>query len=163
MEVGALDIVFAVIMLVAVIRCVYRGFITEIHSVAALIAGVVVAILLAKPVARLLEEHIGIANWTTVVAFLAVFLTVYIVVKISEGLIHRIFEKLQLDRLDRALGFFLGIIEGILIIGVIVFALEIQPFFDVTELLEESYIAGLMYRLLPKGIELFQSKEGVHV
>lgn len=163
MEIGTLDIIFGVIMLVAVIRCVYRGFITEIHSVAALLAGVIVAILLAKPVARLLEEHIGIANWTTVVAFLAVFLAVYIVVKISEGLIHRLFEKLQLERLDRALGFFLGILEGILIIGVVVFILDIQPFFDVNGLLEESYIAGVMYRLLPKGIELFTSKEGMNV
>jgi membrane protein required for colicin V production len=163
MEIGALDIIFAVIILVAVIRCVYRGFVTEILSVAAILAGIIVAILFAKPVANILEEHLGIANWTTVVAFLAIFLAVYIIIKISEGLIHRVFEKLQLERLDRALGFFLGILEGVLITGVIILVLEIQPFFDVTELLEESYIAGFMYRLLPKGIELFQLKEEIHV
>ena len=163
MNIGTLDIIFAVIILVAVIRCVYRGFIAEILSVAALLLGIACAVLLARPAARLLEEYTQIQNASVIIAFLAVFLVVYIIIKISEGLIHRLFEALQLEKLDRALGFFLGIVEGILLCAVVTLILYLQPFFQLGDLLDESIFAGILLQVLPGGIEKFSTWEAVNV
>jgi len=154
MSVGILDIIFIVITLVAVIRCVYRGFIAEVLSVAALLFGIAGAVLLARPVSRLIMEYTKIENAAMVIAFLGVFIIIYIVVKISEGLIHRLFEALHLEKLDRALGFFLGLIEGVLVCAVIVFILSAQPFFDVGDLLSESRAAGFLLPILPGNIRI---------
>jgi membrane protein required for colicin V production len=65
---------------------------------------------------------------------------------------------LRLGSLDRALGFFLGIAEGIIIIAVIIIIMRLQPFFEVEELINESVIAGIMLQIIPYGIELLEEK-----
>lgn len=154
MNLGTLDIIFAVILLVAVIRCVHRGFIAELLSVAALLLGIAAAVLFARPVSRLLVRYTEIDKASIVIAFLAVFLLVYIIIKISEGLFHRLFEALHLERLDRALGLFLGLIEGFLLCGIIVFILSVQPFVDTGNLLKESMFADFILKLLPNKIDI---------
>jgi membrane protein required for colicin V production len=163
MNIGTLDIVFAVIVVVAVIRCVYRGFIAEVLSAAALLLGIACAVLFARPAAVLLENYTGIDSASIVIAFLAVFLVVYILIKIGEGLIHRLFEALKLEKLDRALGFFLGIVEGVLLCAVITFLLYLQPFIELGNLLEESIFARLLLQVLPSRVEIFGAGENVHV
>lgn len=158
-----MDIIFIVIVLVAVIRCVYRGFIAEVLSVAALLAGIIGAVLLVKPASRLLIQYAGIERAAPVIAFLAVFLIIYIVVKILEGLLHRMFEALHIEKLDRALGFFLGIVEGLLVCVVIVFVLTVQPFIDVQNLLYESRFAQLALTFLPRSIPFLIEKVAFYV
>lgn len=163
MNIGTLDIIFGVIVIVAVIRCVFRGFVAEILSVAALLGGIACAVLFARPAARLLEEYTEIRGATIIIAFLAVFLLVYIIIKISEGLLHRLFEALELEKLDRALGFFLGIVEGILLCAVITFILYLQPFIDLGNLLDNSIFAAVLLQVLPSRVEIFRAGETVHV
>lgn len=163
MHIGTLDVIFAVIIVVAVIRCVYRGFIAEVLSAAALLMGILCAVLFTAPAARLLEKYAGIENASEIIAFLAVFLLVYILIKISEGLLHRLFEALHLEKLDRALGFFLGLVEGILVCAVVCFVLSVQPFFDTGKLLEESVFANILLGILPSAAELFGEGEVLNV
>ncbi len=159
MNFGILDIIFAVVILVAVIRCVFRGFITEFHSIAALLAGIAGSIFLARPVSRIAEKYLNAGNWSIVIAFIAVFLIIYLIVKISEGIVHRLFERLELERLDKALGFFLGLAEGFIFAVIVVFILKVQPFFQTRELLNESYISRAILFILPRGIEIIHSGE----
>ncbi|WP_394701363.1 CvpA family protein [Marispirochaeta aestuarii] len=50
----------------------------------------------------------GDSPWNRVIAFLAIFLSVYLILKIAEGLLYRLIEAVHLENLDRALGFFWG-------------------------------------------------------
>jgi membrane protein required for colicin V production len=83
-----------------------------------------------------------------VIAFAALFIIVYIVVKIIEMTLKNIIEGIQLGGLDRLLGAALGIIEGIVVVCLILFLLSIQPFFDSGPVLEKSIFATFLLPLI---------------
>ena len=62
---------------------------------------------------------------------------------------HRIFDRIHLEKLDRTLGFFLGIIEGGIVVVLVVYLLRVQPLFDLTQLLEDSFVADLVLEIVP--------------
>ena len=151
-NISVLDILFGVIILVAMIRCILKGFIAEFLSVAAIILGIVGAIIFSGAGAGILQRYTGIQRFAQLASFLIIFILVYLITKLLEGLLQRLFERLKLEKLDRSLGFFLGILEGGLAVTIIVLVLELQPFFDAEGLLEESFIARNILKVLPYGL-----------
>jgi membrane protein required for colicin V production len=156
--IAPIDIFFIAVVLIATIRCLIRGFVREIMSVAALVGGIAAAVLFSAQGAEFVVKYLQLTRLSRFIAFLGIFILVYLVIKICEGLIQRLLEKLHLEKLDRALGFFLGIIEGILLITVIIFVMQIQPFFPVEKVLQESFIAQIIMKYLPVGLELINTK-----
>jgi membrane protein required for colicin V production len=146
---AVIDIVLALLILILAVRGTFRGFVAEIGSMAAVILGILGAVVFSKPLAGLLIRYIGESFWNQIIAFLVLFLGIYIAVKLIERILHSIFEKLELDKLDRVLGFFLGLAEGILFTCVILFLLSWQPFFDIQGLLRDSLFARVLFPLLP--------------
>ena len=140
MSIAIIDIVFAVLIVVLAIRGVIRGFVAEFGSVAALFVGFGGAIALYKSVAALL------GRW---------FLLLYLLVKALERLLAALFDKLALERLDRAIGFFLGLAEGLLLVGVLLFLLNWQPFFDSGGILRDSLFARFLSPVLPSPERVF--------
>ena len=153
-----MDIFFTAILIIAIFRCVIRGFVREFMSAAAFIGGIITAIFFSAQGAEFVALRLGLVRGSRIIAFITIFIVIYLVIKILEGIIQRLLEKLHLEKLDRALGFFLGIVEGVLLIMLIIFILQIQPFFDTSELLRESFIAGLIFRYLPDGIQYLKSR-----
>ncbi len=146
---GVLDYIFAAIIFIAVVRCVFRGFVAEIVAVAALGGGILCGILFSAPGADIIARGMGESEWNRVIAFLIIFLFVYLVMKILEGVLYRMIESVNLENLDRALAFFLGLIEGTVVSLLILILLLNQPFFDVHELINNSIAAGLVGDFLP--------------
>jgi membrane protein required for colicin V production len=155
MSFAAIDFVFAVLIVVLAVRGAIRGFVAEFGSVAALFLGLGGAIALYKSVATLLGKWFGTSLWNPLIAFLVVFLLIYLVVKVLERLLAALFDKLELERLDRAIGLFLGLAEGLLLAGVILFLLNWQPFYDTRGLLRDSLFARFLSPLLPSSERLF--------
>ena len=149
MKLNPLDIVFIVLIAAGAIRCAFRGFISEVMSFAALILGIVAGVFFSKAGAGLIDTYIGFSNWNQIIAFLAIFLTVYLVIKLIEGILHRLFDKINLERLDRVLGFFLGLVEGGIAVVLLVYVMKIQPIFDLQPVLEKSVIAGFVLDIVP--------------
>lgn len=148
-----LDVVLALIALLAGLRGFFRGFVTEFLSMAAIILGIAAAVIFSAPLATLLSRYFDGSLWIQIITFLGLFILVYIVVKLLEGVLHNGVEKLRLKNLDRTLGFLLGIFEGVLVISVILIVLDIQPFFDVSDLLANSFCARLLLPLLVAATE----------
>lgn len=149
MQLAPLDIIFAVIVGISSIRTAMRGFVAELMSFAAVVGGILAAVLLSGPLAAYIGAHYGISAWNTVISFLAIFVLCYLAIKIFERGIYRIVDAIHLERLDRALGFFLGIAEGLLVVVLIVLILEVQPFFDVQATLRASKAAAIIMQLFP--------------
>ena len=158
MELSALDIVFVAVLVIAALRGAFRGFVTELLSAAAIIVGIIAAVIFSKMVGELLAVHVGLTQWSEIIAFLVIFLVVYLVIKLFEGALNNVIDKLKLGNLDRALGFFLGILEGILLIAVIVFLMTVQPLFEVEQVLQESVIAKVVLSLLPYGVSIIKER-----
>ena len=144
-----MDIVFLVLIAAGAIRCAFKGFIGEIMSFAALILGIVGAVFFSKAGAIVIDTYVGFSNWNQIIAFLVIFILVYLLVKIIEKILHRILDRINLERLDRVLGFFLGLVEGGLAVVLIVYLMEVQPIFDLDSVLEKSAIASFVSELLP--------------
>ncbi len=148
-QLAPIDIVFGVIIGGASLRGALKGFVTETLSVAAIVCGVGAAVVLHKLAAGYLDGIWGASRWNQLVAFLAVFVAVYVVAKILEGTLHRLFETLRLQNLDRVLGLILGVVEGVVAVGLVLFLLLWQPFFDAGGLLQASTITRLLMPYLP--------------
>lgn len=146
---SGLDIVFAVVVLFFTIRVGIKGFVKEFMSMAALILGITIAALFSGYAAQYVVPYIGSGPWAQVVAFLVLFLLTYVVVKIFENALGRIVERIHLESLDRALGFFLGLAEGVLFVFVLILVIQLQPVFDAEPVIEESVFARVLLPLLP--------------
>ena len=155
MNINPLDIVFIVILAAAAIRCTFKGFVAELMSMAALILGIVAAIFFSKAGAMLIDTYIGYSSWNQIIAFLVIFILVYLITKLVEGIIRRLLDRINLERLDKALGFFLGLAEGLIVIVFIVYLLEVQPIFDTEQLLESSFVARIVLEVVPIAVPAF--------
>ncbi len=146
---NALDYIFIILILIASVRGALRGFIDELLSMAAIILSLASAVLFSRILANKLSGLWGESFWNQVIAFLLIFIVVYVFVKIIEGLLNRLFEALHLEKLDRALGFLLGVAEGIILVIIVLFVLNWQPLFDTAPLVEGSFFARILLPLLP--------------
>ncbi|MEW5815723.1 MAG: CvpA family protein [Spirochaetota bacterium] len=154
MKIPPIDIFFGAILVIAAIRCAVRGFVTEIMSMAAVILGIGGAVLFSGSGGRIVERYFKLSNWNQIIAFLAIFLIIYLIVKIFEKAISGFIEHLNLGSLDQALGLFLGLIEGFLVITVIILIVEIQPFFDAGTILNQSFFSRIILSVLPYGAKV---------
>ncbi|MBN2510700.1 MAG: CvpA family protein [Spirochaetales bacterium] len=144
-----LDIIFGIIILGMAVRCALKGFIAEFMTAASVLGGIISGFLLFRVVASFMEHYVGPFYLSHVVAFLVVFLIVYLVIKLFENALYRLVDKINLENLDRALGLFLGLIEGVILVLLLIFILEVQPVADLTPLLQDSFLGSIGLRILP--------------
>ncbi len=149
-----IDIVFAVIFLILTVRCIFRGFVAEFMSALAVIGGLILAFAFSPALAVNLEEWMKPSRWNHLISFLVIFLVVYLFIKILEKILAGFFERLNLEKLDRSLGLFLGILEGVLALFLVVYVIEIQPFIDPDSVLEGSFVAKWVRAILPDGTRM---------
>lgn len=157
MQIPPLDIVFLAVIVLAAIRCTFRGFIREFMTMAAVLLGLILALLFAGILAVFLEQYIGNSMLNHVIAFLIIFIVVYLLLKIFETALRNLFDRLNLENLDKSLGFFLGIVEGLVIVTVMVYLMEVQQFFDFRTILDQSIIAAGVRAILPYTLETIQN------
>jgi membrane protein required for colicin V production len=94
---------------------------------------------------------------------------VFIAGKILDRIVKDIIERLHLDGLNRFLGIFLGFIEGLALISVILVVLRMQPLFDSSSLLGNSFFARVILPLVAPvresdlftGASVFPAGEGI--
>lgn len=158
MNIVAFDIVSLIILLILAIRVTFRGFVAEIMSMASVLVGIIIAVIFTHPVSLLLRGYIGESLWNTVIAFLGLFLISYLIIKLFESSLNSLIEKVQLEKLDQSLGFFLGLIEGFLFVVILVFVLRAQSFFEIDKLLENSFSASIADKIIPIGTKIIEGK-----
>lgn len=144
-----IDIVFLILVVFLAIRGAIRGFVKELLSTAAVILGVVMGLLFSGVVAQFIAERWGGGDWLQIVSFLGIFVVSYLVVKIFEGALNNLIEKIHAESLDHALGLFLGVVEGVIVCFLLILVLQLQPFFEIGPILEESIGAAILLPFLP--------------
>lgn len=148
MSFSTIDIIFASVILILVVRCTLRGFVEEFMSVAAITLGLIVAILLYPQGAVYVKTKMNIQVMPQVLAFAALFIGVFILVKIFEHILRDIVQRVQLGSVDRFLGILWGAVEGLLVVALAIFALSVQPLFDASPLLDKSMFAHYLLPLI---------------
>ncbi|MFW6364118.1 MAG: CvpA family protein [Spirochaeta sp.] len=159
MQLNPIDVVFTLLLVILVLRAGFRGFVREFMAVAAVVLGIGSAAVFAGVVSLWLDQILGPSLCNHVIAFLGLFLVVYLVVKLTEGALNALVEHIHLDALDHALGLFFGCIEGLLAIFVIILVLQIQPFIRIDGVLQASLYADLLMPLVPYAGSVLQSSQ----
>jgi membrane protein required for colicin V production len=138
---NTMDWIFVGLVVILAIRCFVRGFVEEILSVASVVGGIFAALLLYRPAGALLKDKLGVSLVPEVLGFLIVFLLAFLVVKLIERLVTEGLEASKLERADRVAGLFLGMVEGLLLVSVVLVIMSILPFAGLKKNLEGSAFA----------------------
>lgn len=111
----ALDIVVLLLVVGGAGLGVLRGFVTEILSLFAWVAAVIVVRMLHTPVTALLGGVVGTQSGAAVLAFVLLFGVTFIAGKLLAASLGRRTRTSILGPVDRVLGFGFGAIKGLLL------------------------------------------------
>jgi membrane protein required for colicin V production len=142
--------VFLALMGLFMIRCYIKGFISEILSMAAVVLGLLASLFFYKNGADFIREKYlpDIKVIPEILAFAALFIIVFIIVKLLEIMLKGVIEGVSLQGADHLLGIFFGFAEGLAVISLILFLLRIQPLFNPSVLLSDSFFARVLLPLI---------------
>lgn len=144
MSINILDTILLIISIIVIIKVTVRGFIDEFFSMAAFLLAIAAAFWFHRP----LSLHTKVSGLSPMamklIAFFMIFIVVFIAVKLLQMLVSAVFNNEILNSLDHALGFFLGIFEAYIVLIILVAILQLQPFFNVDELIARSIVVRIL-------------------
>jgi membrane protein required for colicin V production len=121
-----MDILILVILAVTLILGLIKGFIRQVIGLAAVVVGLLLAATYYLPVSRTVRRVVAAEKWSELIAFLLVFLAVLVAGWLIAFLVSKLIRG-PLRFIDHLFGGALGLLKGVLICGVIVFALLAFP------------------------------------
>ncbi len=127
-----IDLAYAVLIVVAVIKGYQKGFVIAVFSISAFIIGLAAALKLSTVVAGYLHDSVNVsAKWLPFIAFVLVFLVVVILVRLGGKLIEKTIQLALLGWANRVAGVALYLMLYTIIFSIVVFYAErlqfIQP------------------------------------
>ena len=156
MNLSWLDILFLVIMIFTVINASIKGFIHEFFSKAAFILGIFLAAAFYTKLNTYVIKGVKIEILSKIVSFLIIFILVYIVMRLIQMIVKKAFSGEIMSGLDHSLGFFVGIAEGLAIVSLILVLFYMQPWFDVSELLQKCFFHRMLGGILSSPVNEIQ-------
>jgi len=144
----AIDYFFIVVVILCAVICTAKGFVDSFFDKAAPVLSVIAAVFLHGSFSGLFAGFIKNHVICSVVSFLAVFIVAFLIIKVLQHSIGKIFEGKILGSLNRTVGFAFGLVEGIAIVSIVLFLLAAQPFFDASKLLKGSFFFSIFRKIL---------------
>ncbi len=151
-----LDIIFIAIMFFLAIHGTIVGFVKEFFSKVSIVLGVFVSVMFYARLAPYLNKHIDSEFVSNIVSFLLIFVLVYLVVRLIQHFVGSFFEGEILAGLDRALGFFFGAAEGLLIVCIVLILFYAQPWFGLGPLVTDSFFHKMLHTILASPVGMVQ-------
>ena len=131
-----IDILFAIILLIAVFKGYTKGFIIAIFSIIAYFIGLAAALKLSATVADYLKNSMAISGkWLPFISFILVFVLVVFLVTLGGRLIEKTFEMALLGWLNKIGGILLFALLYTVIFSIFLFYAEKIHLFDKDALL----------------------------
>ena len=125
-----LDIIILMILFLSVMLGIIKGFIRELFSLAFFIIASVLSFLFYREVGSLFMKHVKSKDVSNFIGFITIFVVVLIVGSFVTYFLKKILTIGPLKSVDKILGGVFGLIRGILISAIIVFALISFPVND---------------------------------
>ncbi|MDR1221201.1 MAG: CvpA family protein [Treponema sp.] len=148
MQLAVIDIVCFGLILVFAIRAMLKGFVEEAFSIGAMALGIATGFFFYKNGAAFIREKLpdlaGVKVAPEVLSFIALFIIVFLVMKFIEKIISDIMIRTNLGGIDKFLGFFLGIFQGLCFTAFVFFVIYIQPLFDPASVTTDSLFAAFL-------------------
>jgi len=152
-----LDLIFAVILILAIIKGYQRGLIVGLFSFLAIIIGLAAAIKLSAVVAGYIGKTVKVSEqWLPVISFAVVFLVVVLLIRLGANAIEKTVEIAMLGWVNKLGGIILYVAIYTLVFSVLLFYTEkmelIKP-----ETIQKSVTYSYVQPWGPKAIDGFGS------
>lgn len=124
MSIGALDIVIIVIIAASAVWGIFKGFVRQIVSIAALLLGIWCAFKFTAYLSAQAKELLSLSiaqNTLHIVMFVVIFIVVMILAHFLGKGIEGIIKLSMLGWLNRLLGFLFGALKATIVLGVAVY------------------------------------------
>jgi membrane protein required for colicin V production len=152
-----IDLIFLVILILAIIKGYQRGLIIGIFSFLAIIIGLAAALKLSAAVAVYIGESVKISDeWLPVISFAVVFLIVVLLVRWGANVIQRTAEVAMLGWVNRVGGIILYAALYITVFSVLLFYAQ-QVHIIKKETIDKSLTYSFVEPWGPKAINTFAS------
>lgn len=120
-----LDIIFAVIIVLAIIKGYQRGLIVGLFSLVAVIIGLAAAMKLSAVVAGYIGNAVKISEqWLPVISFAVVFMIVVLLIRLGANAIERAVEVVMLGWINKIGGIILYAAIYIIVFSILLFYAE---------------------------------------
>lgn len=148
-----IDIIFAILIVLAIIKGYQKGLIIAFFAIIAFILGLAAALKLSAVVAVYLQHSVSVsAKWLPVISFALVFFLVVFLVHLGGKLLEKTFELVLLGWANRLGGVLLYVILYTIIFSVFLFYAEKIKLFEKSTI-EASQIYPIVQPFGPKSIE----------
>lgn len=152
-----IDIVFAILIVLAVIKGYQRGLIVGLFSLVAIIIGLAAAMKLSTAVADYIGKAVKVSDeWLPVISFAVVFIVVVLLIRWAANAIENVVEVVMMGWLNKLCGIILYATIYILVFSVLLFYAAqvriIQP-----ETIDKSVTYSFIQPWGPKAINGFAS------
>lgn len=152
-----IDGVVALVIVVSALLAYSRGFVREAMAIAGWIAAAILAFLFAPQVEPLMAEIPVIGEFiadscelSIIAAFAAVFALALIVVSFFTPLFSSLVQRSALGGLDQGIGFFFGVLRGILLVAIAFFLYNVVMAGQSFTMVDESRSAVVFERMIGK-------------
>ena len=127
-----IDIIFAVFLLLALMRGYRQGLIIGLFSLLSIIVGLAAAMKLSTVVAGWLGDSVNVSKeWLPLISFILVFFVVLLLIRLGAKAIESAVEVVLLGWINKLAGILLYAVIGLLVFSVLLFYAEqmklIQP------------------------------------
>ena len=143
-----IDIIFIAIILVFAIVSAVKGFINAIFNKLCWILGLIAAFLFYNMLSIPMMDFVKNQIASDILSFLVIFIAVFLFIKIIQTILSKVFDGEIMKGLDRSLGFFFGVVEGIVIVYVFIFLALKQPWFPKPEFLTKSLFVKMFEHII---------------
>ena len=148
-----IDIIFAIILLLAFIHGFRKGLIHSIVSLISIVIGIMAAVYLSEIASTYINKWFHIASkYLPLVSFLLVFLVIYLLFRLLEKSLEGFFKILQLNFLNKLAGAIIWSIVWAMLYSTILFYCNNMNLFS-DELKTDSFAYEKIEPLAPKTIE----------
>lgn len=118
----SLDIIFAVVIVIAMIKGYQRGLIVGLFSLLAIILGLALSMKFSSAVAEYLKIHFNWQGvWLPLVSFLLVFIGVVLLVRLGANAIEEAVKAIMLGWLNKLAGIVLYVLMFSIVFSVILY------------------------------------------
>jgi len=151
----AIDVIFSILMVFAVIKGYQKGLIVAVFSLIAFIIGLAAAMKLSTVVAGYIGKAVNVSDkWLPVISFILVFILVVLAVRWGAALLQKAVETVLLGWVNRIGGIIVYAVLYITIFSVVLFYSQqlklLKP-----EMINESKTWGFIQPWGPKAIDGF--------
>ncbi|OCC16025.1 Colicin V production protein [Dissulfuribacter thermophilus] len=120
-----LDLILGSIILYCLLRGIFLGFIRSFTGIIGILVGFWAAINFHPLIAHRLGFFIDNPIACFLIAFILIYLCVYVFFIITGHLLRFMIKALRLSWIDSALGVFLGLVKGMILVGIVCFLLTV--------------------------------------